>query len=151
MTGTLATALASAIAAPEAFALPQTRDHAPQEEVPNLRSLTAEDWERIAAHARAAGDSEGAKVAIAEASRLRGHVEPGPKWVAGVAKRAIITAFKHGRSYIPKSFRRYTDKIVHVLETTDVWEQSILTAALMSAGLPPDVAADVARWVSMAI
>lgn len=152
VSGTAAAALTAAIAAPEAFARPRKRGRPVGEEEPNLLSLSAEDWEIIAARARSAGDSEGAKAAQAEASRVRGSgLEAGPMWVTSVAKKALIAAFKYGRSYIPKRFLPYTDKIVRVLETTDAWEQSVLTAGLMAAGLPPDLARDIARWVSMVV
>lgn len=113
-----------------------------------LESVTYADLYEVSEIARSNGDFDGASILTAFAEQRLGSTgaQTYNVWT-NVAKKAAIKFLRWGSDKVPQSIRPWAHKIADVLETlTDMQEIPIATA-LMSAGIPPDVAWETARWI----
>lgn len=109
--------------------------------------LTKEQWHAMAAEARKNGDYRTARQATAFANGQGGFERV---WWS-IAKKAVVYMLRHGASKLPSSLRPYASKAANVLENMDKFEEAALTLGLAKAGIPPDVANDMAKAIAALI
>lgn len=107
-------------------------------------TLTEAQWRAMAADARRSGDMTTARQAEAYAN---GKIPVKRVWFA-VAKKAVVYMLRHGASKLPGPLKKYAGQAAKVLEDMDEWKESAMVLGLSRAGVPPDIALDLAKVIN---
>lgn len=61
-------------------------------------------------------------------------------------RKGVVYVLKHQKDRLPRRVVPWADKIIAALDFAEAWEVGAITQALVSQGVPPDVAYDFAYW-----
>jgi hypothetical protein len=126
-------------------------------------AFTAADVRDLIQRIKADGGADTAEIAQFEAyaNSLEGKASAKPKQGFGwstIVRKLVVAGFRHGGVWLgkvlkhvsPKAGRyasRYGNKIADAIEAVENWGEHALTLALVRAGLPYDVAIDLAKAI----
>lgn len=66
--------------------------------------------------------------------------------LGGWIRKGVVYVLKHQKDRLPKKVVPWADKIIAALDYAEAWEVASITQALVSNGVPVDVAYDFAYW-----
>ncbi|MFI1167898.1 hypothetical protein ACH4UM_30945 [Streptomyces sp. NPDC020801] len=126
-------------------------------------AFTATDVRDLIQRMKADGGSDTAEIAEFEAyaRTLEGkgpsRPMPGFGW-STIVRKLVVAGFRHGGVWLSKVLKRvspkaakyagrYGNKIADAIEAVENWGEHALTIALVKAGIPYDVASDLAKAI----